>query len=118
MGLTQKRRFSHRSGNQKFPHGQKKLDLVRSNVKTMLIVFFDIEGINHQEFVLQGQTVNQVFYKDVYEKGFWFLHHNNAPAHSTLSIREILADKKLPVVPHTPYSPDLALSFSKTKICA
>jgi len=30
------------------------------------------------------------------------------PAHSALSVREFLADKKIPVVPHPPYSPDLA----------
>jgi len=30
-----------------------------SNVKTMLICFFDIQGIVHREFVPRGQTVNQ-----------------------------------------------------------
>jgi hypothetical protein len=32
---------------------------VRSNVKTMLITFFDAEGLVHHEFVLQRQTMNQ-----------------------------------------------------------
>ncbi|VVC41658.1 Transposase, type 1,Winged helix-turn-helix DNA-binding domain, partial [Cinara cedri] len=49
----------------KFFPRPKKARQVRSNVKTMLIVFFDIEGIVHYEFVPHGQTVNQVFYKDV-----------------------------------------------------
>ena len=31
---------------------------MRSNVKTLLIVFFDVRGIVHQEFVPPGQTVN------------------------------------------------------------
>jgi hypothetical protein len=31
---------------------------VRSNVKTMLICFFDIQGIVQREFVPRGQTVN------------------------------------------------------------
>jgi hypothetical protein len=35
----------------------KKARQVRSNVKTMLIVFFDVRGIVHQEFVPPGQTV-------------------------------------------------------------
>jgi len=37
------------------------------------------------------------------------LHHDNVPAHTALSIREILAKKNIPVLPHPPYSPDLAL---------
>jgi hypothetical protein len=32
----------------------------RSSMKTMLIVFFDIRGIAHREFVPQGQAVNTV----------------------------------------------------------
>ena len=70
----------------------------RSKVKVMLIVSFDMEGIVHYEYVLQGQTVNQQFYLQVLKHlrlaishkrpqkraaGAWALHHNNAPAHST-----------------------------------
>jgi len=36
----------------------KKARQVRSNVTTMLIVFFDVRGIVHREFVPPGQTVN------------------------------------------------------------
>jgi len=36
------------------------------------------------------------------------LHHDNVPAHTALSIREFLAKKNIPVLPHPPYSPDLA----------
>jgi len=39
----------------------------------------------------------------------WVLHHNNAPTHTALSIREFLAKKNIPILPHPPYSPDLAL---------
>jgi histone-lysine N-methyltransferase SETMAR len=38
----------------------------------------------------------------------WVLHHDNAPAHTALAIREFLAKKNIPVLPHPPYSPDLA----------
>jgi transposase len=36
------------------------------------------------------------------------LHHNNAPAHASLLIHEILRKDETTVVPHPPYSPDLA----------
>jgi len=36
------------------------------------------------------------------------LHHGNAPAHTALSIQELLMKKNIPVLPHPPYSPELA----------
>ena len=42
----------------------KKARQVKSNIKTMLIAFFDIDGPVHHEFVPTGQTVNREFYKN------------------------------------------------------
>ena len=96
----------------------------RSRVKTttMIIVFFDSRGIVYKEFVPPGQTFNYAFYKDVLEQlrkrvqqvrtdiaDDWVLHHDNMPAHIALSLREFLVNKNIPVLPHPPYSPDLAL---------
>jgi [histone H3]-lysine36 N-dimethyltransferase SETMAR len=100
----------------------KKARQSKSNVKVMLIVFFDSEGIVRSEFVPRGTTVNSEYYKGVLQRlrndvrrkrpekwanGF-LLHHDNAPCHTSLLIREFLAEKKVPVCPHPPYSPDLA----------
>jgi hypothetical protein len=78
---------------------QKKVRQVRSNVKSMLIIPFDIQGIVHKEFIPPGQTVNGKFYCEVlkqlregiwhkrpdkWKKNNWFLHHDNAPAHTSL----------------------------------
>jgi hypothetical protein len=41
---------------------QKKVGQVKSQVKSMLIIFFDIKAILHKEFVLAGQTVNSAYY--------------------------------------------------------
>jgi len=38
----------------------------------------------------------------------WMLHHDNAPAHESLLIREFLAKQETIVVPQPPYFPDLA----------
>ena len=43
----------------------KKACMQHSQVKVMLITFFDHQGMVHHEFVPQGQTVNQHFYKEV-----------------------------------------------------
>jgi hypothetical protein len=43
----------------------KKARQVKSKVKSMLIIFFDIKGIVLKEFVLEGQTVNSAHYSDV-----------------------------------------------------
>ena len=40
----------------------KKARQVRSNIKSMLICFFDQKGIVHKEFVSPGQRVNSAFY--------------------------------------------------------
>jgi hypothetical protein len=38
----------------------------------------------------------------------WFLHHDSAPAHKMLSIKQFLAQNFITEVEHTPYSPHLA----------
>jgi hypothetical protein len=71
--------------------------LVRtSRIKTILIIFFDSQGVVHKEFVPEGKTVNAEFYKGVMDRllkrihrvrpatfccGDFFLLHDNAPAH-------------------------------------
>ena len=69
----------------------------KSKVKMILIVFFDIQGIVHSEFLPQGQTLNQTVYKEIlrclvrsvrvkrrslWEAHAWALYHDNAPAHT------------------------------------
>jgi hypothetical protein len=36
------------------------------------------------------------------------LHHDNAPSHTSFFTREFLAKSDMTVIPHPPYSPDLA----------
>jgi hypothetical protein len=42
-----------------------KLKFQRCCIKTMLIIFFDYEGIVHKEFIPEGKTVNAEFYQGV-----------------------------------------------------
>jgi len=89
----------------------------------------------HKEFVPLGQTVNGKFYCEVlrrmrenvrckrpemWKNGDWLLHHDNAPAHTLLVVREFLTKNNMTTVPHPAYSPDLALCdfyvFPKMKL--
>jgi hypothetical protein len=58
----------------------KKVRHVKSKVKIMLIIFFDIRGIVHKELVLAGQTVNSTYYCDV----LWLLHEYVRTLHPEL----------------------------------
>jgi hypothetical protein len=117
-----KQKCSRRSGWENPRHDQKN-HVSRSNVKVMLIVCFDWKGIVHHEFVPHGETVNKEFYLKVMKRLMeavrrkrpeawtnktWMLHHDNAPAHASLIIREFLAKQETIVVPQPPYSTDLA----------
>jgi len=75
------------------------------------------------DWVPEGQTVNQVYYKEVlrnlrervrrrrpemWKKGSWVHHQDNAPAHNALSVKMFLTKHKITVLEHPPCSPDLA----------
>jgi len=105
----------------KSPHLPKKVCISRSRMKTMIIVSFDSSDIVRKEFVLPGQTFNHACYKDILERlRKWVqrvrtdiaddrvLHHHKAPVHTAVSIREFLEKKNISLLPHPPYSPDLA----------
>jgi len=42
------------------------------------------------------------------ESGDWFLLHDNAPSPNATIVKQFLAQRKLTVLDHPPYSPDLA----------
>ena len=43
----------------------KKARQVQSNLKVLLTVFFDCNGVVHHEFLTQGRTINKEYYLDV-----------------------------------------------------
>ena len=87
---------------------------IKNKIRAHLL--FDSEGIVHTEFVPQGHTVNQFYYRELLERlrkrvvrvwpsiaDNWMLHHDNAPCHTAISVIKFLA-----VVPQPPFSPDLS----------
>jgi histone-lysine N-methyltransferase SETMAR len=96
----------------------KKSRATKSNIKEMLVAFFD----DDREFVPTGTGVTAAFYVDVLMrlresvrrkthqkwKNDWTLHHDNAPSHMAMAVGQFLAKNNIPIVPHPPYSPDVA----------
>ena len=111
------------SGRPQIHHDQKKVHMSKSKIKTMQITFFDQKSLMHHKFVPQDQTANQHFYQQVlnclndwvhccrpalWKDKSWMLHHDNAPAHTALSMWQLLTNKRVAVLGHPPYSLDLA----------
>jgi len=100
----------------------KKAGMSQSNMKVMLVVFFDWHGVIQYKFVPRGQTVNKEFYVAVLKRlrkavrrkrpqlwtnQSWALYHDNALAHSSFLVRNFLAKNETTVVLQPPYSPDM-----------
>src|SRR5215469_6301242 len=45
---------------------------------------------------------------ELWREETWLLHHDNAPSHTSVLTQQFLAKYKIAVIPHPPYSPDLA----------
>jgi hypothetical protein len=102
---------------------EKKVQLQKSGVKMMLIVFFDIRGIIHKEFVPQGATDNSHCYmgvmqrlyermrrvrRDLFDANSWQLLRDNAPPHCALNLKRFLVKKAITTIEEPPHLPDLA----------
>jgi hypothetical protein len=100
----------------------------------MHTVLYDVKGIVHHEFVPPNTLVNSDLYCDVSRRlrenmrqkrpelwcnHNWLLHHN-APAHTSLKTTEFVTNNNMVIIPHPPYSLDLApcdfILFPKWKI--
>ena len=112
----------------------KKVHQVRANVKVLLTVFFDCNGVVHHEFLPQGRTFNKEYYLEVMcrlreairqkrtelcRNQSGILRHDKSPAHTSMLLCQFLAKNKTLIMPQPPYSPDLAPTdfflFSKLK---
>jgi len=67
-------------------------------------------GVIHKEFVLEGETINAVYYKGVMQRllnrircvrlgmcksGDWFLLHDNGLSHNATIVKQFLAHRKV-----------------------
>jgi hypothetical protein len=86
--------------------------LQKSNIKTVLISFFDKQNVVHKEFYVEviGILLKRILQmKPQFRAGSsWFLLHDNAPSHSAPVVKTFLAKHGVAEISHPPYSPDLA----------
>lgn len=97
---------------------------MRSAGKVMATVFWDVRGIIYIDYLAKGKTITGEYYSSLlsrlsYEikakrphlkKKKILLHQDNARVHTcTVSMAKIM-ELKFELLPHPPYSPDLAPS--------
>ena len=86
-------------------------------MKVLLTVFFDCNGVVHYEFLPQGCTVNTEYYLEVMRRlceairqkctelcknQSWILHHDNAPADTSMFVRVFFTKNKTVIMPDSP----------------
>ena len=101
--LTNQQSSEWRASNEPKPKKPRKF---QSKIKVLLTVFIDYQGLVHHEFLPSGQTVNKEYYlgvmrrlresirrkrHDLWKYNSWFLHHDNAPSHTAMVVRQFLA---------------------------
>ncbi|UYV70868.1 hypothetical protein LAZ67_8000923 [Cordylochernes scorpioides] len=102
----------------------KKAKTVPSAGKVMVSVFWDSEGVLLLDFLNKGQTITGDYYENlvkqlreaIKEKRRGKLsrkivyHPDNAPSHRSLQAMATIYDSGFELLPHAPYSPELAPS--------
>ena len=95
---------------------------LRFTGKVMVVVFFDAEGVLYHRYLGVGETITADLYTDILKSLVdavrrkrpdlrnqgWMLLHDNARPHTAKVVGEFLHRNNIDVLPHPPYSPDLA----------
>ena len=96
----------------------------RSAGKVMVIIFCDIQGIILNHFVPPKTTVTGNCYASVIKSDLLpaikrklpqlmrsgiLPHHDNTPSHSSRVVLDTIKELDIEILPHPPYSPDLAI---------
>jgi histone-lysine N-methyltransferase SETMAR len=102
----------------------KKANAVESAGKVMASVFWDARGIIFIDYLQKGKTINGEYYANLLQrlsdeikekrphlaKKKVLFHHDNAPVHTSVIAVAKINELKFQLLPHAPYSPDLAPS--------
>lgn len=94
----------------------------KSAGKVMATIFWDARGIIFIDYLEKGKTITGEYYAALLDrlngeikikrphlaKKKVLFHHDNAPSHTSLTVQAKLHELRFEVLPHPPYSPDLA----------
>lgn len=95
----------------------------QNSKKRMFCIFFSVDGVVASIVVEKGQTVNGHYYGNIVLPNVFkkfkemnnrstvhnvMLHHDNAAPHKAKFVTEYLQQERVIMLPHPPYSPDLA----------
>jgi len=100
----------------------KKAKTVPSAGKVMATVFWASQGAIYIDYLKKGKTVTGLYYAELLgrfaaelqkirrhlAKKTVLFHHDNAPAHTSAPAKSKLVELGYELLPHPPYSPDLA----------
>ena len=102
----------------------KKFKATRSTKKVMSTIFWDSKGVIHIDYLPHGTTMNGKYYANLLKqvrqsikekrrgkirRGI-MLHQDNAPVHTSRVAMDAVRECGYELLPHPPYSPDLAPS--------
>jgi hypothetical protein len=88
----------------------------------MVLAFFDSKGLIYNNYVPRGTMVSATYNRgspeqlhenfqeeeSIMASGEWFLHWDNAPVHTAAIVTDWLAARRVQMLQHPWYSPDLA----------
>ncbi|XP_071083734.1 histone-lysine N-methyltransferase SETMAR-like [Haliotis cracherodii] len=102
----------------------KKFKATRSTKNVMMTIFWDSKGVIHIDYLPHGITMNGEYYAKLLKqvrqsikmqrrgkiRRGSMLHHDNAPVHTSRVAMTAVQECGYELLPHPPYSPDLAPS--------
>jgi len=76
----------------------------------MATVFWDSQGVIYIDYLEKGKTVTGLYYAELLGRfaAELLFYHNNAPANTSALAKAKLVELGYELLPHPPYSPDLA----------
>lgn len=100
----------------------RKVKVIPSAGKVMATIFWDAHGILLIDYLEKGRTITGAYYVELLDrlnkkikkdrlhlaKKKVLFHQDNAPAHTSRVAKEKIQDLGYELLPHPPYSPDLA----------
>ena len=106
-----------------FSGDEERPDVLRQSFRSkkfMFTVFISNEKVQFVNMLPEGHHINGQYYMDTICQNLLpkfaglprgciaLLHHDNAPSHTCGMVTQFLKDNNIQLIPHPPYSPDLA----------